>query len=237
MKLAGADIYRERFSETPGWMHMQDLELFDKVLAAQLDWGIVGDLLEIGTYKGKSAIIMGMGLRFNEILIVNDLFGGHQDRVSAEGLDAYEGLDLQEFKTNYRKWHERPPTIHACPSQELKGQIDAESCRFIHVDGGHAYQVVADDLSMVRHFAADHCVLVADDYRTDHTPGVAAALWGAASQGMIYPFGLSETKMYAAFDLSSYEFWEQATRDRLGPLYSGHRIFGRPVHRFGGWYP
>ena len=36
-----------------------------------------------------------------------------------------------------------------------------------------------------------------DDYRTMHTPGVAAATWAAVVEGRLFPVCLSEVKLYA----------------------------------------
>jgi hypothetical protein len=40
-------------------------------------------------------------------------------------------------------------------------------------------------------------VVVLDDYRSMHTPGVAAAAWAAVIEGRLFPVCLSEVKLYA----------------------------------------
>src|SRR6476620_129325 len=48
--------------------------LFGVLLAHQRDAGIRGDLLKIGVYRGKSAILLGYALRPDEELVACDLF-------------------------------------------------------------------------------------------------------------------------------------------------------------------
>ncbi len=51
---------------------------------------------------------------------------------------------------------------------------------------------------MPRTLLAPEGVVVFDDYRAEHTPGVAAAVWQRLDKGLS-PFALSPVKMYATF--------------------------------------
>lgn len=211
MLLRGIGEYRRTaFTSIPGWMHALDLALFDRILAHQLGAGISGDMLEIGSYHGKSAIALGYGLRINETLTVCDLFGTDSDDVfSDEGMDAYDGLTVGAFLKQYQRFHERDPIIQVCSSSSL----DLTDChfRFAHIDGGHAYNVVRDDIALVHPHALDG-VIALDDYRSSHTPGVSAAAWEATSQGFLFPFLLSEVKMYAATTEAGQCYWLNVCR-------------------------
>ena len=45
--------------------------------------------------------------------------------------------------------------------------------------------------------ADPEAVIVLDDYRSMHTPGVAAAAWAAVVEDRLFPVCLSEIKLYA----------------------------------------
>jgi predicted O-methyltransferase YrrM len=230
MRLPGATKYRNNgYTKTPGWFWPEDCDLFDRILAQQLADNITGDLLEIGCYHGKSAILMGYGLRDDENLIVCDLFGAPVD--TAEKTDVFEAsFNIDTFITNYRKFHPRNPVILACSSLELELKQDDEF-RFIHVDGGHSYEVAAFDIQTAISYSASHTVIAIDDYRTHHTPGVPAAIWAAAAAGELFPFCLSETKVYAAATRVGHQRWLDVARSWGFPDSEEHTIFGQTVLR------
>ena len=57
-----------------GWFDDVDAAVFRAIDDVQGASGVKGDLLEIGTYLGKSAILLGYLLRPQERLVVCDLF-------------------------------------------------------------------------------------------------------------------------------------------------------------------
>lgn len=232
MNLPGLNDYRyTAFGSIPGWMHNLDLELFDRILAHQIDADIHGDLLEIGSYHGKSAIVLGYAVREDEALTVCDLFGTDAEGVSAEGMDAYEGLTVSAFEAQYGKFHQRRPLIHAGPSSTLN--LTGCEFRFAHIDGGHAYDTVRDDISLVQPHALNGVVTL-DDYRSAHTPGVSAATWEATAHGILFPFLLSEVKMYAATTQEGQQYWLDVCRQFDLPREE-HAIHGYDVARM--WLP
>lgn len=224
VRLAG-EYRKTAFNSVPGWMHMLDLELFDLILSLQLDHDITGDLLEIGSFHGKSAIVLGYGLRPGEQLTVCDIFGDTTN-VPLEGTDPYDGLSVEDFRAQYGAFHTRQPDIRSMPSSELVLDRDY---RFTHIDGGHAYTVVRDDIALVATRSAPHAVIALDDYRTVHTPGTSAAVWEAAANRTIFPFLMSEVKLYAALTEDGQRFWHDAISGDF--MCEEHEIFDSRVLR------
>lgn len=229
MKLPGAFGYHETgYDNVQGWFWPEDFDFFDRLLAQQLEVDTQGDILEIGCYHGKSAILMGYGLRSHEELVVCDLFGAPVN--TAERTDVFEeGFGLSTFKTNYSKFHEKEPVIHACSSLEL--DLTSQQFRFIHVDGGHAEEVASFDIETAVTYATPRAIIAIDDYRTHHTPGVGAAIWAAAVSGGIFPFCLSENKVYAAATGDDHDYWLDVCRGFNFPHGEEHLIFGETVLR------
>jgi len=87
--LPGAEVFTQALDTIPGWFYPQDVRLFDFVLNCQLENDIRGDVLEVGAYQGKSAILLAYGLRGDENLVVCDLFGLSPDNfdLPAEGMN------------------------------------------------------------------------------------------------------------------------------------------------------
>jgi hypothetical protein len=80
----------------------------------------------------------------------------------------------------------------------LAGVLAPASFRLVHLDGSHAYADVAADIDLAVSLLAPGGVVVLDDYRAPHTPGVALATWEAVSEMSLRAICLSEGKLYAA---------------------------------------
>jgi hypothetical protein len=215
--LPGAEHYVSYSRTVPGWFSATDFRLFDFVLGRQLTEAIRGDILEIGCYQGRSTILLGYALRADDRLVVCDLFGANPDDVGApqEGLAAYDGLTVDRFYHHYGRFHRGRPQVEICPSTQLRDRLAGRSFRFLHIDGSHAYDSVCADISFAVKHSAERAVVVLDDYRSPHTPGVSAAAWEAVAAGLLYPFCISEMKLYATFSADEHAQWMTACA-RLG---------------------
>jgi predicted O-methyltransferase YrrM len=179
-----------------------DFLMFDRVLRTQAERRIHGHLLEIGALYGKSAIVLGCHAAATEQVYVCDVFQADEGDAAnaAENLQSYEGLTRKKFEENYQKWVGRLPTVIAELSDGIAGHVPANSLRFAHVDGGHLYNVVKQDLHNVQGLMNDDGVVVMDDVRALHTPGVAAAVWEAVSRSGLIPIAITEQKFYGAWN-------------------------------------
>jgi hypothetical protein len=158
----------------PGWFWPQDVALFRWFLSEQSQSGVHGDLAELGAYLGKSAVLLGDYLRPTETLTVIDLFEGEAvDEANAQETGAqYAGLSQTAFETNYRSVHGTLPVVIRGFSQDIGTHVPAGSCRFVHVDASHLYEHVRGDIAAVRELVGPGAVVVFDDIRSAHTPGV-----------------------------------------------------------------
>ena len=200
--LADLQQYLQEVDSVPGWFYANDVALFVDVSAHQQARGESGDLLEIGAYLGKSAILLGFLLGPGERLVVCDLFEAEAGSSEAkrEKDQWYPGLAREQFEANYRRYHERLPDIVGGPSTELDRMGRDGSFRFVHVDGGHQYEVVRHDLENARRLLAPGGVVAIDDWRAVHTPGVIAATWEAVVTNGLIPFCITEHKLYGSWD-------------------------------------
>ncbi|MFJ3333808.1 class I SAM-dependent methyltransferase [Streptomyces sp. NPDC086766] len=191
-----------RLDDVPGWFPVLDQVLFEWLLSRQESAGLGGDLLEVGVYLGKSAIFLGRHLRAGERFTVCDLFEGDapDDANRAESTKSYGTLTRRAFEQNYRAFHDELPRVLQGPSSLVPAEVEPRSCRFVHIDGSHLYAHVHDDIGAAREALKPGGVVVLDDFRSEHTPGVSVAAWEAVLNRGLKPICLSTQKLYGTWD-------------------------------------
>jgi hypothetical protein len=172
-----------------GWLSDEDVVLFFAADDATRELGIHGDLLEIGAYKGKSAVVLGYCLAEGEELVVVDPFGrpAGAATVLAEQNRHYGDLTRAAFDANYARFHRRPPRVIEDFSTDVPVDALPSGARLVHVDGAHDFTSVVHDIDLVLGQLAEGGVVAFDDALNAGAPGVAAAVWGAVRDGSAVP--------------------------------------------------
>jgi Methyltransferase domain len=195
--------YYERMGQIPGWFGLMDFLAFVAVDRYQRARGVVGDILEIGTYAGKSAILLGFLIDDLDQLVVCDVFDGSVSSAAdhEENAKWYSGgVSRATFERWYRTFHEELPTIVELPSTDLAHLVFERPFRLVHIDGSHVYETVKSDISVARDLAAPGAIVALDDYGRPHAPGVGAAVWEAVFKSGLRPVFLTDCKLYAVWD-------------------------------------
>jgi hypothetical protein len=218
----------------PGWFWPQDVELFRWLLTEQSRTEVRGDVAELGVYLGKSAVLLGDYLRADETFTVIDLFESSAgDEANAQETDAqYAGLSQAAFEANYLAVHPALPVVVRGFSQDIGAHVAPGTCRFVHVDASHLYAHVRGDVAAARQLVGPDAVVVFDDIRSAHTPGVAAAVWQEVTTGDLHPIIVSDVKLYATWSdptalIERLVPWLDAT----GQSWEQQEIAGRPLLR------
>ncbi|MEV4044638.1 class I SAM-dependent methyltransferase [Streptomyces sp. NPDC049744] len=193
--------YPGELNDVPGWFWPLDQVLFSWFLERQERLDTRGDLLELGAYLGKSAILLGHRLRDGETLTVCDLFGAEPPDAAnrAEAAKSYSSLTRQAFERNYLSFHDTLPTIIQAPSSAVVDEVAPGTCRFVHIDASHLYEHVEGDIGAARELLGPDGIVVLDDFRSEHTPGVAVAAWEAVLNRGLRPVCLSSQKLYGTW--------------------------------------
>jgi hypothetical protein len=189
------------FREVRGWFYNTDIVLFDWLLSRQQRLGQRGDLLEMGAYLGKSAIMLRSYLREGETFTVCDLFGSEAPTESNERemRGSYSTLTRRGFEANFLSFHDELPRLLHAPTSVVPGEVAPGSCRFVHVDASHLYEHVRPDIAAARGTLTGDGIVVLDDYRSSHTPGVACATWQAVLEDGLRPVCVSAQKFYGTW--------------------------------------
>lgn len=191
------------FNDIPGWFMPIDQAAFAWTLQFQNRTDAPGDLLELGTYRGKAAVLMGQHLKPGEVLTVCDLF---DDVATHEAVDPTEQRFFRrdvpgraEFERNYLAFHPALPKIVQGLTTDITQHLNPGSVRFCHIDAGHTYQAVRDDLASARALVRTGGIIAFDDWRKAITPGVSAAMWEAILNEGLRPVLSTEFKFYATW--------------------------------------
>ena len=237
---ATLDGYLAEVETVQGWFPPGDRLAFLVFGQLQAEHGVRGNLLEIGAFFGKSAIMLGFLKRPDETLVVCDLFEDPApDALNRrENIHSYQSRSLTRaaFEENYLRFHAELPRVEQRPSGELGAATLPAPMRFVHIDGSHIYEHVWSDLMLSRELLGDNSVVVIDDYRSAHTPGVAAATWQAIMNENFQPLCLTGQKMYGTWrawndDLVQHLHQKWADTNEMKVMVSkvGHRRFLRLV--------
>jgi hypothetical protein len=226
--------------DVDGWFRWIDFCVFEAVLGAQQD-SAPGALVELGCYLGKSAVVIGDHWRADEDFVVVDLFGdtdalgdhSHQRANRREAEKSYKTLTRERFESNYLALHDRLPTVVQGPSSQIVEHLPGGSVRFLHIDASHLYPHVIVDARNAAGLMRAGGVVVFDDFRAEHTPGVSAAVWEAVATLGLIPVALTGTKFYGCFSEPA------EARAAVRRLLNGNErlwsevqeIAGHPVHR------
>jgi hypothetical protein len=197
----------EAYQDIKGWFNEIDRRCFTAILESQRE-SPAGDLVEMGAYQGKSAVIIGDYLRAGERFVVIDLFGdeGHFDESAEasanlrENQRSYPRLNRGLFEENYLSVHDELPVVVQGFTSEIVEHVEPGTARFIHIDASHLYPAVKVDCQSSKHLMRPGGVVSFDDYRNASSPGVGAAIWEAVANDGLIPFATTRKKLYGCYD-------------------------------------
>jgi hypothetical protein len=144
-------------------------------------------------HHGKTFILLSLCLKEKELGIAVDIFDNQELNVDFSGKG-----DLELFRRNLLKHgNETQSKIIKKSSMSLKPDDIKQSLRFIHVDGGHWYGAVVNDLRLAAACAGPDCVIAIDDFFNADFPEIAAAYYTwKEEKSELVPFSISRGKLY-----------------------------------------
>lgn len=191
-----------------GWLSFNDTMILNVLNQLQNERGVSGDIFEIGVYQGKATSIFTGFLSEGEKIFVCDVFEDSNLRPEnlVENQRSYSDLSYESFVENVLSVRNVMPEILRIDSLQLENFIPKNVFRLIHIDGSHNYTWVRSDLRFSRDHLISGGIVVVDDFRSAHTPGVSYAAWESITLGDFVPLVVSANKMYmcAVSDFKHY---------------------------------
>ena len=179
----------EAHESIEGWFFPLDQLTFFELVSLQNRLNISGDMCEIGVWHGKSLTLLSLLKSEEERLYGFDLFiKDHQARTEGNlvRLGSSTNVILKKGLTS---------DIGADNLDEI---IQAP-LRFLHVDAGHEYHEVMEQLQLFIPFVSDRAIISMDDYQDREFPGIEAAVLDFAEidrPRRFVPFLAGGNKMY-----------------------------------------
>lgn len=157
------DHYHRQYVDVPGFFGVESQAIWDFFLRAQAEMGIVGDFLEIGVYKGKSAILAALYLRQDEHAVLVDVSPVPETRAVLEKIRPGANVYLESLSTE----------------AAFNSEITARAGRFrwCHVDGDHTGYSALHDIRLCASVLAPNGILVVDDFFNFRYPQLTASVY------------------------------------------------------------
>lgn len=178
-----------RHENIQGWFFPFDQIIFYELTAIQNQLGITGDLCEIGVYQGKSLVFLSLLKSASDRLFGFDLFDGDARALTEKNLSEEgdpENVILTEGLTSQ------------LPAASLEALV-SKPLRFLHIDAGHEYHEVLEQLELFTPLVGDAAVVAMDDYQDREFPGIEAAVLDFAERDRprrFIPFLAGGNKMF-----------------------------------------
>ena len=161
--------YLDETRAVEGWFFPVDAYLFGFIDEVQRTEGIRGNLFEIGVHHGKTAMFLARCRRDGEVLGVCDVFEQQELNRDRSGEGSREIF--------VRNMSAHPVRIFAKESARLTSEETTTECRFVHIDGGHRADDVANDLRVAERALLADGVVALDDAFNPSWPGVSEGFY------------------------------------------------------------
>lgn len=218
--------YIRRMHEIDGWLSPADAAWFVRVDEVQQAMGVGGDLLEIGVWHGRGAILFHHLLRGSERVFAVDIFDLRDREHRFFNDPARLRMHAEAFGCDDRLVVVRMDTTRE--GHRLPDLVEGQGIRIAHIDGGHDYEVVRRDIEVVRRTLAADAVLVFDDFFSPGLAGTTQAIFEfLQTTPRFVPFMLTGKKLWACSARSYAKYFEYMKAAR--PQARRTTLFGRRV--------
>ena len=142
---------------------------------------IPGDVVEIGSWQGRSTIALAQGCQDSDNGVVHaiDTFAGNPGN---EAMYVVGEEDRSDLEPNFHRNIESAGltdrvVVHAMSSTEAVAEVGAATngVRMMYIDGEHSYDAVTEELELYAPLLSPGGLLTFDDYSARY-PGVAQAI-------------------------------------------------------------
>lgn len=219
-----------------GWFLKESACMFAFINYIQKKENIVGDLFEIGTHHGKSAIMLGlMTNQKKEKLGLCDIFSNQELNISNSGRGNKEIL-VRNLSSFFKDLHFIQ--IYEKKSSDLTKE-ECGFCRFFHIDGGHSFEETYSDLCLASSSLIQKGIVAIDDFFHVFYPEVTEAVCKfILDEKTLVPVALGFNKLFLCRQ-SEHEMYLRLSQLPEWKMYLKNKgvmqkqLFGYKVQVFG----
>jgi len=161
--------------------------------------GVTGSLFEIGTFYGRSLVVLAAAARPDERIGFCEI-GSERVQAAKKMLLQTLGPGVADSVRSYE-----------LASRQLTRDDLAPMCRLIHIDGSHESEDVLHDLQLCEAALDARGIVIMDDVFNESYPGVVDGLYRfqAAANGVLVPViqGFGKTVLCRADQRAMYFNW------------------------------
>ncbi|GJM30479.1 MAG: hypothetical protein DHS20C17_31140 [Cyclobacteriaceae bacterium] len=210
--------YTYLFKDVDGWFTYESQVVWDFLMSFQSASGINGNFMEIGVWKGKSAILGAMHLQNTESAVLVDALPDMSE--ATKGISLISNCNVETI---------------ACRSSmfRLSGLYDkyVGSIKWFHVDGEHTGYTALNDLAIAADMLGEKGIICVDDFMSPRYPQLAAAVFRFLFDNPIFKMFLNgENKCYIC-RTEDYVMYENVVRHNLSEYLKLHGISDRTVSK------
>jgi len=226
--------YRTRgYKRVDGWLSADAVEIICSVADIQQQWGLDGDVAEIGIHHGKLFILLCLLAGADKKCHAYDLFAQQADNTDRSGWG-----DRQHFEQNLQRHgcEIDRVIIHEGNSLDLKpAHIRSHmenSARLFSVDGGHSAENTYYDITLACAALATGGIVILDDYFNQNWPAVSegAMRFMIDHPDTLFPIVIGGNKVVLNNDAEHAEAYRVALIDHWQPWrYTHSRFLDSPV--------
>jgi Methyltransferase domain len=179
--MAAALTYLDALDDIDGWLLPTTALAMIESLWAQERRGYVGDIAEIGVWRGKSFLALAAGARPGERLIAIDPFDAGDPVAQRPDLDVtpygagYKGAFLANLSRFFPA--AQPQLIQASSAALANDRSRLGKLRLLSIDGGHSRAQTLIDLRIGDDCLTEHGLCWLDDVFNPAWPGVVSGLF------------------------------------------------------------
>ena len=168
---ATLSTYYDLVAEVEGYFTTAAVAACDAILAHQASQNVRGHLLEIGAWRGRSAILWLVHARTEEVVHLVDV-GDHP--VLRANLDRAAAALNRSFVFTKANSFLFPDAAFSAANRR--------GIRLVHIDGDHSGPGIWNDLNVCAGLLQVNGVMVADDFMNPHFPQVTEAVFAFLAQ-------------------------------------------------------
>lgn len=176
-------------ADIDGWFFPLDHFAFIESYNLHCARSVAGSIVEVGVWHGKSLTLLSLLRNSSEEIFGFDLYKDNHEEITSQNVSQFgddEDISL----------------VRGLTSDLTDSQLESlltRPIRFLHIDAGHEYHEVLEQLYIFSPFLCDEAIIAMDDFQDREFPGVSAAVLDFAEVDRprrFVPFMAGGNKMY-----------------------------------------